>query len=131
MCERLKSHGGCSSQWSCEVNGSVALVNQLDDDKNRVERFANKKLSNKAQALVFSDMIKIDSVFDHDSGFAKNGSIVFMARVVASQFHTINSSRFAEMLERRKNKEVSGDGAKIHETVAKQSKQKKNSLSLQ
>ena len=44
VCEGLNSQGG-GAKWSCEMTGKIELVNQLDSDTNKVEHFANRKLT--------------------------------------------------------------------------------------
>ena len=83
VCEGLNSQGG-GAKWSCEITGKIELVNQLDSDINKVEHFANRKLTYTAGSLSFFDMVSVEQMES-----IKNGSFLLKARVVVVNLHII------------------------------------------
>lgn len=70
-----------SSDWSCFVSHRLSVVNQRMEDKS-VSKESQNRYSKAAKDWGWREFVTLTSLFDQDSGFIVQDSVVFSAEVL-------------------------------------------------
>lgn len=70
-----------SSDWSCFVSHRLSVVNQKMEDKS-VTKESQNRYSKAAKDWGWREFVTLTSLFDQDSGFLVNDTVIFSAEVL-------------------------------------------------